>query len=155
MDDDFELAREFVFGTPGPKGRAYLDPGSERERKARTILARKLREEAPDGYFTQAVAKLIDPPRRSAIFQREIVFKRPRGTPVIRDVRRDVEIAAFMHEQLEEQERRVAATAAWVRNRKRVVHAAHKKFGISYSTIRNIWREFRPKPKGGGRSTNK
>ena len=72
MDEDEDLAIEFLLGTPGAGGRTYLDPDSKRGKRARTILAGKLLAEAPDGYFTQIVAKLIDPPRRSAIFQRRL-----------------------------------------------------------------------------------
>ena len=73
MREDEELAIEFLLGTPGPKGRAYLKPGSDLELKARAILARLMLAEAPGGYFTRLVAALIDPPRRSAIIKRKIV----------------------------------------------------------------------------------
>jgi hypothetical protein len=160
MDEDEDLAIEFLLGTPGPRGRTYLDPDSERGKRARTILARKLREEAPDGYFTQIVAKLIDPPRRSAIFQREIVFKRPRGTPVIMDARRDPEIAALMRvllAQLAKRKRGAAMTAAEIRNFKDIIDAAQKKFGVKRSTVMSAWSKFRPpkKSKNSGRSPNK
>src|SRR5580704_4930216 len=61
MHEDEELAAEFLLGTPGPKGRIYLKPGSELELKARAILARLMLAEAPAGYFTRLVAALIDP----------------------------------------------------------------------------------------------
>jgi hypothetical protein len=152
IDEDEELAHEWLLGTPGPKGiREYLKTGSERELKARAAMARILRSEAPGGFFTGLMAALVDPPRRGVIIpnvaNRKIAFKRPRGTPVVVSDRRRVEIAAFMHEQLAAQKRKPAATAAQARNLKDVVAAAQAKFAISHGTVMDIWREFKPKPK--------
>jgi hypothetical protein len=146
-DDDNELAHELLLGTPGPRGREYLEPNSERELKARTALARILRAEAPNGYFTRVLADLIDPPRGSVIINRKIVFQRPRGTPVVVSDRRRVEIAAFMQEQLEKQKRGTCASDAQARNLKPIIDAAREKFGDSRSTIMKIWHDFRPPKK--------
>ena len=155
MDEDEELAIEFLLGTSGPKGRTYFDPDSERGKRARTILARKLWEEAPGGWFTPYVAASIDPHPHRWI-ERKIVFKRPRGTPVVVDVRRRTEIAKFMHEQFEKQ-KRGAASAAQARNLKRVIAAAMKEFGVGRSTVMSVWGEFRPpkESKNGSRSPTK
>jgi hypothetical protein len=152
MHEDEELAIEFLLGTPGPKGRTYLQPGSERELKARAVLARIMLTEAPDGYFTRLVAALIDPPRRSAIIKRKIVFQRARGTPVVVGDRRRVEIAAFMHDQLQKQKRGATAGNARARNLKRVVGAAQDKFGVSRATVMKVWSGFRPRKTNGSSS---
>ena len=144
MEDNDDLAHEWLLGTLGPKGRQYLKPNSERELKARAVVAQHLRAEAPNGYFTNRVADLIDPPRSSAVIKRKIVFQRPRGTPVVVSARRRVEIAAFMQRQLEAQKRGNAASAAQAKNLKRVVSAVQNKFHISRSTVMNIWQDFRP-----------
>jgi hypothetical protein len=151
-DRDEKLAHELLVGAGGK----YLKPGSELELKARTALARILRKEAPDGWFTQTVADLIGLPPRSAVTKQKIVFvlNRSRGTPVMVTDRRRAEIAAFMQEQLETQKRGTAATVAQARNQKRAREATMKKFGISRSTFIEIWREFSLR-KGRRRSPNK
>src|ERR1700730_9506636 len=108
MREDEQLAIEFLLGTPGPKGRTYLKPGSKLELKARSALARIMLTEAPGGYFTRLVATLIDPPDRSTIIKRKIVFQRPKGTPVVVLDGRRAEIAAYMHDQLAKQKRGAA-----------------------------------------------
>jgi hypothetical protein len=149
IDDDEELAHEFLLGIPGPDGREFPKPGSERELKARTALAKILFKEAPNGYFTRLMAALIDPPRRSVIIKRKIVFKRPRGTPVVVGDRRRAEIAAFIHARLKNR--------TGTQSLKSVLGEAEDKFGVRRSTLLNIWSHFRP-PKGNGggrRSPNK
>ncbi len=146
MEPDDDLAYEWLLGTPGPKGRQYLKPNSERELKARAVVAQRLRAEAPDGYFTNRVADLIDPPRSGALIKRKIVFQRPRGTPVVVSARQRVEIAAFMQRQLEAQKGN-AASDAQAKNLKPVVSAVQNKFYIGRSTVMKIWQEFRPPKK--------
>jgi hypothetical protein len=160
IDDDEELAIEWLLGTAAPKGRAFLKAGSNRELKGRAAAARALRKEAPEGYFAQVVANLIDPPRRidppapSAIFTRKFIFQRPRGAPVVGSDRRRAKIAAYMQAQLEKQKRRPAATIAQTRNLKAVVASTMKKFGLSHGSVMKIWAEFRPPKKSPNKSEN-
>jgi hypothetical protein len=144
MGED-ELAIEFLRGTMGPKGRTYLDPESERGKQARTILARKMREEAPDGWFTRYVAASIDP-RPHRRIERKVVFRRTKGTPVAVDVRQRAEIAAFMHARVKAAAAAAGtnATAAWARNREQIIRATQEEFGVSVSTVKTIWRDFGP-----------
>jgi hypothetical protein len=127
-----ELAHELLLGTPGPKGRVYLEPNSKREILARKLLARLMRQEAPHGFYTQLVAAHICPPARSLFIKRKIVFQRGKGTPAIVADRQRVEIAAFMREQLRSQ------------NLKRAIAAAENRFGRRRSTILKIWSDFQP-----------
>lgn len=146
-DRDEKLAQELLVGIRGSKGRIYLEPNSRRELKARIALSKVLRAEAPNGWFTNVVAALIEPPRRrSAIIERKIVFQRPtRGAPVVVNDRRRAEIAAFMQVQLEKQKRETAATVAQARNQKKAEDTTTKKFDISRSTLMEIWSEFSPR----------
>jgi hypothetical protein len=146
--DDVELAHELLFGAPNSSQRTF--PTGGREKAARAALARVMTAEAPDGFFTQAMAALISPPEQRGrvahvIPKREIIFRRHRGTPVVKSRRREIEIAAFMHEHLEKQKRQQNGTDAQARNLKRAVGAAHDKFGVGRSTIIKIWSEFKPK----------
>jgi hypothetical protein len=144
-DEDEELAIEFLTGVPGPNGRTYMTPGSEREKMARAALARFMVKEAPNGYFTRLVAAHFDPPPSSAVIKRILNFHRPkRGTPVRRSDRRRVEIAAFMHEYLRVQKEGAKGTSAQARNLKNVIPETQKKFGISRNTVLDIWKDFGP-----------
>jgi hypothetical protein len=141
---DERLAREFLLGSVGPKGRVYLKPNSIREKKARKATARVLRKEAgPDGYFTCLIASLIDPSPNHVFINRKIIFQRPRGTPVVASNRQRAEIAAFIHNELEKQ-KAGAPTAAQARNLKLAIGAASDKFGYGDRTLREIWKEFKP-----------
>jgi hypothetical protein len=142
---DEKLAREFLLGVVGPKGRAYLKPNSKREKRARKATARVLRDEAGhDGYFTCLIASLIDPSPGQVFINRKIIFQRPRGTPVVvASDRQRVEIAAYIHNELEKQ-KASAPTAAQAQNLKRAMAAARDKFGKSDRTLWKIWKEFRP-----------
>lgn len=142
-DPDEELAIELLIGARGK----YFEPGTELELKARAALARILRTEAPDGWFTQTVADLIGLPPRSAVTKQKIVFvlNRTRGTPVVVTARRRAEIAGFMREQLAKQKAGSAATVAQARNQKRAEEATMKKFDIGRSTLMKIWSEFSPR----------
>ena len=132
MADDEELAHELLLGIPGPKGRKYLEPGSERELSARAALARVMRAEAPHGYFTLRVANLIDPRRDRA--ERKIQFRRvKRGTPIRISDRQRAEIAAYIHDH---RARGLNLKKAW--------GAAQDKFDISRGTVTEIWKHFRP-----------
>ncbi len=146
--EDEQLARELLLGI-GPRGRKiYLKPGSEYELKARAALARVMLSEAPNGYFTRLVARLIQPLPPSALIQQKIIFKRPRGTPLVVNDQRRAEIAAFMQEKMKNQTRGSAVTVAQARNQKRAKEATMKKFGISRSTLMDIWSEFSPRKSG-------
>jgi hypothetical protein len=141
-DPDEELAIELLIGARGK----YLKPGSKLELKARTALARILRTEAPDGWFTQTVADLIGLPLRSAVTKQKIVFvlNRSRGTPVVVTDRRRAEVAACIQEQL-----------AQGQNLKGAWGVAQDKFGIKRSTVIKIWDSFKPSKSDGRRSPTK
>jgi len=142
---DEKLAREFLVGMIGPKGRVYLKPNSEREKRARAATARVLRNEAgQDGYFTQLVASLINPSPGHFFIHRKIIFQRPRGTPVVISDRHRAEIAAFIQEELARQKADAQTTTAQARNLKRALAATRRKFGISERTFWSIWKHFRP-----------
>jgi hypothetical protein len=150
--EDEELAHEFLVGIVGPKGRGYLKPNSEHEKKARQATARILRKEAGrDGWFTRLVADLIDPSTRSLprhfYIKRKIVFQRPRGTPVVVSDRKRAEIAAFIHNELAKQKAKAGpqTPAAQARNLKPVIAATGKEFGIKKSTVWGIWADFKLK----------
>jgi hypothetical protein len=140
---DEKLAHEFLLGTVGPKGTVYLKPNSEREKRARQATARVLRKEAPQGFFTQLIASLIDPSPDRVFIKRKIIFQRPRGTPVVVSDQQRAEIAGFIHKELEKQKAH-AQTAAQARNLKAAMAAACDKFGISDRTVWDIWKDFRP-----------
>jgi len=135
--EDEELAIELLRGTSvfDNKGRHYkrdyLEPGSSHERAARAALARLLRKEAPDGYFTQIVASLIDPPRRRVVVTQRIEFKRLKGNPWRASGRLDVEIAEFIHE------RRKAGCQL-----KDAVTDAAEHFRVGEEKVRKAWGEF-------------
>jgi hypothetical protein len=150
MREREELVHELLLGTPGLKGRTYPKPNSKREILARKILARLMRQEAPRGFYTRLVAAHIYPTTylparlagskwgaaRGSFIKRKIVFQRLRGTPVAVADRRQVEIAAFMREQLRSQ------------NLKRAIGATEKQFGVRRSTVMKIRSDFQPRKRG-------
>lgn len=144
-NEDEELVHELLFGIPGPRGRTFPAPGSRRELRARIILARLMVTEAPNGFYTRAVAALIRPPRRSAIITGKVIFRRlSRGRPAVVGDRRNIEIATFLHAELKRRREKGASTDAQSRNLKPAIDEAKKKFGVRRSTIMKIWQEFRP-----------
>jgi hypothetical protein len=142
---DEKLAREFLLGMIDQTGRTYLKPNSKREKQARAATARVLRREAGrNGYWTHVVASLIDPSPRHFFIKRKIIFKRPKGTPILISDRARAEIAAFAQDELKKQKANTNTTIAQRRNLKRIMTMACDEFGIGERTFWKIWKKFRP-----------
>jgi hypothetical protein len=136
------LAHELLFGWPESdkagwdSTRRFPVAGSKRERVARIALARALR--TGDEFFVGAVAALIDPCTESTIVTRKIEFVRAkdRRHESKTSRRRDIEIAAFLHEWREQH--RGESTEA-------TVAATADHFGFADRVIWNVWKNFKPK----------
>jgi hypothetical protein len=136
-----DLAHDLLLGrtTSDPKGwypqRDYPEPGSKRERVARIALARELRR--GDQYFMGLVAAMIDPRTESSIIKQKIEFtpsKDRRREPKISG-RRDLEIAAFMHEW--------RATHP-DQSIEQVIAKAAEHFGFTDRVIWDAWKTYKP-----------
>jgi hypothetical protein len=136
-----ELAYELLLGKPisDPEGwyprREYPEPGSKRERAARTALAMALRK--GDRYFIDLVAAMIHPRPQSAIIKQKIEFapskdKRRETKPLDR---RDLDIAVFIHEW------RAAHAGSPVQA---AIAEAADHFGFAERIIWAGWKKYRP-----------
>ncbi|HMA71390.1 MAG TPA: hypothetical protein VKP67_07870 [Xanthobacteraceae bacterium] len=118
--------------------RKYLKPGRKRESAARVALAIELRKEAPDGYFVQLLAKMIDPRTRThgPVPKQTIKFVPPKGGRRASH-RADLDIVAFMREQLARhparQKKAGIDAAAW---------EAHEHFDVSERRVWQAWELF-------------
>jgi hypothetical protein len=112
----------------------YPEPGSKRERVARIALARELRK--GDQYFIGLVAAMIDPRTESLIIRQKIEFTpkdRRRESKI--SGRRDIEIAAFMHEwRAKHPDQSIES----------VVAEAAEHFGFSERIIWDAWKKYKP-----------
>ncbi len=140
LRDSEDLAHELLLGSPisGQNGwyhkRQYLKPGSKRESAARAALARLLRDEAPDGYFTQIVASMIDPQTNSPLINQRIKIVRLQGGKRATG-RLNIDIAKFIHKRREEQPG-ITMEA--------VIYDAAEHFRISERRIKYAWSRFKP-----------
>jgi hypothetical protein len=143
------LATALLLGSPAgdDKGwyskRKYLKPGRKRELAARVALAIELRKEAPDGYFANLLAALIDPrpPRqptgimvKRVVPKQTIKFTPPKGGRRASD-RGDLDIAQFMREWLEAQEPKHRKIDA-------AVYTASVYFHVSERRVEKAWEQF-------------
>jgi hypothetical protein len=135
------LAHEMLLGRPADDSsgwylkRNYPERGSKRERVARIALARELRR--GDEYFIKLVAAMIDPRTNSSIIKQKIEFETAdkRREPKTSD-RRDVEVAAFLHEWREQHPGEPVDDA---------IAAAEDHFGFGQRIIWSIWSRFKRK----------
>jgi hypothetical protein len=138
-----DLAHDLLLGTtPGgthPRGwisqRQYPQPGSKHERVARIALARELRR--GDQYFIGLVAAMIDPRTESSIIKQKIEFtpsKDRRRESKVLD-RRDLDIAAFMHEW---------RTTHPGQSIESAVESAADHFGLAKRIIWGAWEIYKP-----------
>lgn len=139
------LAHDLLLGitdpAPHPRGwvsqRRYPQPGSKHERVARIALARELRRR--DEYFIGLVAAMIDPDTEHPAIEQSIQFivsKDRRREPKV-SVRRDLDIATFIHEWLSKQPNDGISAS---------VEAAADHFGLASKIVWDAWAKFKPAP---------
>jgi hypothetical protein len=146
-----ELADELLLGKPSG-GRRYHQrkyPKGKRALAARAALAKLLRAEAPDGYYTPLLAEMISPhpkPGTVAVIERQRVkFIPPRGGKRASG-RLELDIAKFVRKKLaevqRERRRRKMRPLKEDRLAKRTVDQAKARFRVSEKTVRNAWKLF-------------
>jgi hypothetical protein len=133
------LAHELLLGRPtsDPRGwyskREFPKPGSKRERVARKALANAIRWK--DEFVLQFVADMIDPRTDSAIIRQKIEFAPAKDRRLEHKTsgRRDIEIAAFMHER-----------RAQGKSTQDAALDAAEHFGFAVGIIWEAWKVFKP-----------
>ena len=132
MTDDEKLAMEFLAGlvdqkSTGKISLTYLEPGSERERKARKALVRLLREDAPLSSMVRwRIAALFDPDHTAEA--RELIIKLRRKGKQPNHIR-DIEIA-----------RDIAGEVAAGCKTEAAIEAAIKRYRASRATVLRAWK---------------